>query len=60
MTIEEAKRAWEKKLMAIPGVTQVGIGLTKETIPTLFPPETQRPRFGHPSTPRMARRQRIR
>jgi hypothetical protein len=31
MTIEEAKKAWEKKLMAIPGVTQVGIGLTKET-----------------------------
>lgn len=29
-TIEEVKEAWEKRLMAIPGVTAVGIGLTKD------------------------------
>jgi hypothetical protein len=30
MTIQEAKEAWEAKLMAIPGVSGVGIGLTKD------------------------------
>jgi hypothetical protein len=30
MTIQEAKEAWEAKLMAIPGVSGVAIGLTKD------------------------------
>ncbi len=29
-TIEEAKKEWEARLMAIPGVTGVAIGLTKD------------------------------
>jgi hypothetical protein len=30
MTIQEAKDAWEAKLLAIPGVTGVAIGLTRD------------------------------
>ena len=29
-TIQEVKEAWEKRLMAMSGVTGVGIGLTKD------------------------------
>lgn len=29
-TIEEVREAWEERLMAMPGVTGVGIGLTKD------------------------------
>lgn len=29
-TIEEVKKAWEDRLMDIPGVTAVGIGLTED------------------------------
>lgn len=29
-TIQEVKTAWEERLMAIPGVMGVGIGLTKQ------------------------------